>query len=59
MSFQNEIRYQQALGVAGQISKAFHNYANTISGMASDDNVCVGCFVQSKANGTYENEVIG
>ena len=59
MAFQNQAYATQALGVPGQISKGFHNYTNITYGIAADDNVCVGCFVQSKTGGTNENEVIG
>lgn len=47
MAFQKTINKAQALGSAGQISKAFHNYCNTFSAIAGDDKICVGCFVQS------------
>lgn len=49
MAFQKTVNKTQALGSAGQISKAFHNYCNTFSAIAGDDSVCVGCFVQSTA----------
>lgn len=58
MAFQKSVNKSQALGSAGQISKAFHNYCNTFSAIAGDENVCVGCFVQS-TSGTNEREVIG
>lgn len=57
MAFQKEVKQTQALGSAGQISKAFHNYCNTFSAIAGDNKICVGCFVQSKS-GTNEREVI-
>lgn len=60
MSFQTTAQAKQALGYAGQISKAFHNFANTISGVVADDKVSIGGFVQSKSAGLQnENEVIG
>lgn len=55
MAFQKEVKQTQALGSAGQISKAFHNYCNTFSAIAGDDKICVGCFVQA---GTKDGEVI-
>lgn len=57
MAFQKTVNKTQALGSAGQISKAFHNYCNTFSAIAGDDKICVGCFVQS-TSGTNEREVI-
>lgn len=56
MAFQKTVNKSQALGSAGQISKAFHNYCNTFSAIAADENVCVGCFVQA---GTNDGEVVG
>lgn len=56
MAFQKTISKTQALGSAGQISKAFHNYCNTFSAVATDDKVCVGCFVQA---GDNDGEVKG
>ena len=56
MAFQKQVNKTQALGSAGQISKAFHNYCNTFSAVATDGNVCVGCFVQA---GTNDGEVKG
>lgn len=56
MAFQKQVNKTQALGSAGQISKAFHNYCNTFSAVATDENVCVGCFVQA---GTNDGEVKG
>ncbi|MBR2148810.1 MAG: hypothetical protein IKB70_14235 [Bacilli bacterium] len=56
MAFQKTVNKTQALGSAGQISKAFHNYCNTFSAIAGDENVCVGCFVQA---GTNDGEVVG
>lgn len=48
MAFQKTVKQTQALGSAGQISKAFHNYCNTFSAVVAEaDGVCVGCFVQS------------
>jgi hypothetical protein len=57
MAFQKTVKTSQALGSAGQISKAFHNYCNTFSAIAGDNKICVGCFVQS-TSGTNEREVI-
>lgn len=56
MAFQKTVSKTQALGSAGQISKAFHNYCNTFSAIATDENVKVGCFVQA---GTNDGEVKG
>lgn len=56
MAFQKTINKAQALGSAGQISKAFHNYCNTFSAVATDEHVCVGCFVQA---GAKDGEVKG
>lgn len=56
MAFQKQVNKTQALGSAGQISKAFHNYCNTFSAVATDENVCVGCFVQA---GDNDGEVKG
>ena len=56
MTFQKTVNKTQALGSAGQISKAFHNYCNTFSAVATDENVCVGCFVQA---GAKDGEVVG
>lgn len=54
--FQKTVSKTQALGSAGQISKAFHNYCNTFSAVATDKHVCVGCFVQA---GDKDGEVKG
>ena len=60
MSFQKQVNLNQALGNAGQISKAHHSFCNVIPAIAADEFVKVGSFVQSKATGaTNENEVIG
>ena len=56
MAFQKQVNKTQALGSAGQISKAFHNYCNTFSAVATDEHVCVGCFVQA---GAKDGEVKG
>lgn len=56
MAFQKTVSKSQSLGSAGQISKAFHNYCNTFSAIATDENVCVGCFVQA---GDNDGEVKG
>ena len=56
MAFQKTVSKTQALGSAGQISKAFHNYCNTFSAVATDENVGVGCFVQA---GDQDGEVKG
>lgn len=59
MSFQTQSYAEQALGNAGEISKAFHNFCNTESIIVADNNVSVGCFVQSKTDATNEREAIG
>lgn len=59
MSFQKQVNLNQALGNAGQISKAHHSFCNVIPAIAADEFVKVGSFVQSKATPTNENEVIG
>lgn len=59
MAFQTQSYAEQALGVAGDISKGFYNDAVTQPIICADDKVCVGCFVQSKADATNENEVVG
>jgi hypothetical protein len=56
MAFQKTVNKTQALGSAGQISKAFHNYCNTFSAIAGDNKICVGCFVQA---GAKDGEVKG
>lgn len=56
MAFQKTVKQTQALGSAGQISKAFHSYCNTFSAVATDENVRVGCFVQA---GAKDGEVKG
>lgn len=56
MAFQKQVNKTQALGSAGQISKAFHNYCNTFSAIAADENVYAGCFVQA---GDQDGEVKG
>lgn len=59
MNFQSQSYATQALGNAGEISKAFHNFCNTESIVVADDNVCVGGFVQANANAVNEREAIG
>lgn len=59
MSFQTQVNLNQALGNAGQISKAYHSFCNVIPAIAADEFVKVGSFVQSKTTPTNENEVIG
>lgn len=59
MSFQSQSYATQALGNAGEISKAFHNFCNTEPIIVADDNVCVGGFVQANANAVNEREAIG
>lgn len=60
MSFQKQVKANQALGNVGQISKAHHSFCNVIPAIAADEFVKVGSFVQSKVAGaTNENEVIG
>lgn len=58
MAFQTQAYKKQALGSAGQISKNFNGLLNVVPGVASDDKVIIGGFVQSKTNATNENEVI-
>ena len=59
MAFQTQAYSKQALGSAGEISKAFHSFCNVETAIAADENCCVGCFVQTKSGSTNENEVIG
>lgn len=59
MSFQTQVKANQALGNVGQISKAHHSFLNVIPAIAADDFVKVGSFVQSSAAATNENEVVG
>lgn len=60
MAFQNEVRATQALGVAGEPSKAMHSYYNTFAGLASDDTIKFGGFVfQSTDANAKEFEVVG
>lgn len=59
MNFQTKSYATQALGNAGEISKAFHNFCYTQPVIVADANVCVGGFVQTKSDATNENEVIG
>lgn len=59
MSFQKQVNLNQALGNAGQISKAHHSFCNVVPAIAADEFVKVGSFVQSKTSPTNENEVIG
>ena len=59
MAFQTQSYAQLAIGLPGEISKAFHNECYTQSILTADENVCVGCFVQSKTAATNENEAIG
>ncbi len=60
MSFQNQIRTNQALGVAGEPSKAMHSYYNTIAGLAADDNLKFGSFALSSAEANAKEwEVVG
>ena len=58
MSFQKQVKANQALGNVGQISKAHHSFLNVIPAIAADDFVKVGSFVQSSSTATNENEVI-
>lgn len=58
MAFQSVVKPTQALGIPGQISKGFHSYCNTIQAIVADDNVKAGAFVQTKADGTNEDEVV-
>ncbi|TLD85798.1 hypothetical protein [Helicobacter sp. MIT 05-5294] len=58
--FQDEVRATQALGVAGEPSKAIHSYYNTFAGLASDDNVKFGGFVFSSTDANAkEFEAVG
>lgn len=59
MAFQTQAYSKQALGSAGEISKAFHSFCNVETAVAGDEKCCVGCFVQTKTGSTNENEVIG
>lgn len=59
MAFQTQAYSKQALGSAGEISKAFHSFCNVETAVAADEKCCVGCFVQTKTGSTNENEVIG
>ena len=61
MAFQTQAYSKQALGSAGEISKAFHSFCNVETVVAADEKCCVGCFVQTKTRSTNENEneVIG
>ena len=59
MSFQKQVKANQALGNVGQISKAHHSFLNVIPAIAADDFVKVGSFVQSSSTATNENEVVG
>lgn len=59
MGFQTEVRANQALGVAGEPSKAMHSYYNTFAGLATDANISFGSFVfQSTATDAKEWEVV-
>lgn len=58
--FQNEVRATQALGVAGEPSKAMHSYYNTFAGLTADNTVKFGSFVfSSGAANAKEFEVVG
>lgn len=59
MNFQSQSYATQALGNAGEISKAFHNFCNTEPIIVADDNVCVGGFVQANTDAVNEREAIG
>ena len=59
MAFQTQSYAQLAIGSPGEIPKAFHNECYTQPILTADENVCVGCFVQSKTTATNENEAIG
>lgn len=54
--FQNTIQTTYALGSAGQVTSPYYNITEAI---AAGDDVCVGCFVQTKTGATNELEVIG
>lgn len=58
--FQNKVMDTQALGVAGEPSKAMHSYYNTFAGLAVDDTIKFGSFVfSSNAANAKEFEVVG
>lgn len=58
--FQNEVRSTQALGVAGEPSKAMHSYYNTFAGLTADNTIKFGSFVfSSGAANAKEFEVVG
>lgn len=59
MAFQTQAYSKQALGSAGEISKAYHSFCNVETAIAADENCKVGGFVQTKNGSTNENEVIG
>lgn len=60
MPFQNEIRATQALGVAGEPSKAMHSYYNTIAGLANDENLKFGSFAFSSTDANAKEwEAVG
>lgn len=58
--FQNKVMDTQALGVAGEPSKAMHSYYNTFAGLAADDTIKFGSFVfSSNVANAKEFEVVG
>lgn len=60
MPFQNEIRTNQALGIAGEPSKAMHSYYNTTAGLAIDDNLKFGSFALSSTDANAKEwEAVG
>ncbi|WP_291952739.1 hypothetical protein [Campylobacter sp.] len=59
MNFQKKSYAKLALGSPGDILKGYHNNCSTWWGYTADANVKAGGFVQTKANPTNENEIIG
>lgn len=56
---QSKVRDKLALASAGEVLKGEHSDYLQDYGIVADDNVCVGCFVQSNTSPKNENEVIG
>lgn len=57
MIFQSEVK-GLAVGIPGTIAKNVNSYLEGSTGVVSGNNVCLGCFVQTKQNGN-EGEVTG
>lgn len=58
--FQNKVMDTQALGVAGEPSKAMHSYYNTTAGLAIDDNLKFGSFALSSTDANAKEwEAVG